>query len=332
MIEFLSDFKDDTIDAIENIKDEPIQSLAYIIPVFVSMVAIIGFLVAYIIFMVNGGYSRQVDLFQEKNFEAILQTFSWGTISVVLKGFLPIFEGIFLIIQLVFLVITFYLEESGFRKVLITINFVIMGLVLAFFLFALWGDANSISKDMDKNTVEIIRKLVIPMFLVGVISVITFFIQLFFSECKEQVVYTLFAIGMSYLVIPLLLLVLENIIPLIIVVIVAVIVGIIFLVLAIGSGSGASGSSGGGYSSSSGTDWAQIKKETREEAEKAENEKKQKKKEERIKYLIHQIDEYEKGLKKHYNNEFGYELVDPKVTRDAINKMKDELKRLGAYH
>lgn len=60
--------------------------------------------------------------------------------------------------------------------------------------------------------------------------------------------------------------------------------------------------------------------------------KQQQKKEERIKYLIHEIDMYEEGIKKHYNKEFGYGLIDPKVSRDAINKMKDELKRLGAYH
>lgn len=139
MIEFIRDVKDDTVDAIENIKNEPITSLGYIIPTFVSLVAVIGFMVAYIIFIANGGYLRQVDLLRELNFESILNTFSWGTIGVVLKGFLPIFEGVFIIIESIFIVIAFFMEESTFRRILLSINMIVIGFILAFFLVCFMG-------------------------------------------------------------------------------------------------------------------------------------------------------------------------------------------------
>ena len=238
MIDFLSDFKDDTIEAIENILDEPIQSLAYIIPAVVSLAAIIGFFVAYIPFVVNGGYPEQMEILEGKKFETIFDLLTWGNIGVVLKGFLPIFEGILLIIDLLLVIISFFLEEDILKKILLTINLIVMGIVAEYFTFAALIDTGVISPNIEKNTAIFLGKLVGPMMIIGIISVITFFIQMLSSDCKEQFVYMLVAIGMSYLIIPLLLLALQNIIVLCIVAVVVLIIGIITLVLTMSSSGG----------------------------------------------------------------------------------------------
>ena len=50
-----------TTEAIKNFSSDPIGNLAYLLPVFIGVIAIISGIVTYIMFIYQGGYINQIN-------------------------------------------------------------------------------------------------------------------------------------------------------------------------------------------------------------------------------------------------------------------------------
>ena len=59
--------KDKITDAIKDFKKDPITNLGIIFPVLTGVVAGIGFVIALIMFIQNGGFTTQIDTIKDGN-------------------------------------------------------------------------------------------------------------------------------------------------------------------------------------------------------------------------------------------------------------------------
>ena len=75
--------KDKITDAIKDFKKDPITNLGIIFPVLTGVVAGIGFVIALIMFIQNGGFTTQIDTIKDGNIYGEGSGFTTGIVSVL---------------------------------------------------------------------------------------------------------------------------------------------------------------------------------------------------------------------------------------------------------
>lgn len=266
-----------TTASIKFFNEQPLNSLGQIIPVGMVVASMVEFIVAIIKFIIADGFSNQITALKGDFFGGISEGFTSGTASVLTSGIVSTIISILLFVELLVLIISYYKTESKAKKIVASICLGI-GVILfgvAGFVLAVGFGVINLSEQMEMKIVEmltvfdgmqtstIVNGLKITA-LIGVVALIVFVILMLVSEHKWMIKNTAIALLLSYIILPLVLLLVENIIPMIVgVVAIAVIGGAIFLggkIFLSGSGeSSGSSSVGGSVGTSSSTSRTESK-------------------------------------------------------------------------
>ena len=95
---FVSRNTNATIDSIKSFKEQPLNSLGQILPVGMVSTSLIGFLVAIIKFVLNGGFSKQISEIDRDFVNGISKGFTYGTSEILTSGIVSKTISIMLIV------------------------------------------------------------------------------------------------------------------------------------------------------------------------------------------------------------------------------------------
>ena len=284
MKEFVRKNAKETTTSIKFFSEQPLNSLGQLIPVGMVALSMVGFIVAIIKFVIGGGYSNQIMALKWDFFGGISEGFTSGTASILTSGIVSTIVSILLLAELLILIVSYYRTESKTKKIIASICLGI-GLVLfgvAGFILAVAFGIINLSEQMEMKIIEmltvfngmytstIVNGLKIAA-IIGVVALIVFIILMLVSEHKWMIKNSAIAFLLSYIILPLTLLLVENIIPMIGVVVVLVVLGVVAILggeVLLSEGGESSGSS---RSSSSGRNISTSSSNSRPESKPKEN-------------------------------------------------------------
>jgi len=227
--EFVKKNIDATITSLQFFKEQPLNSLGQLIPVGMVTASIVGFVVAIIKYVLVGGFDNQVAALKGDCFGGILEGFTSGTANVLTSGIVSAIISILLLAELLVLIISYYKTESKSKKIIASIC-----LGIGIVLFCIAGGVLSVgfgviplSEQMEMKIVEmltffdgvqlatLVNGLKITV-IIGIGALIVFIILMLLSEYKWMIKNSALALLLSYIILPLALLLVENIIPMIV--------------------------------------------------------------------------------------------------------------------
>lgn len=222
IFEWIGDTKDRMLDAIEDFGTDPLDSLGELIPIAMGGTALIGFVIAYIIFIVQGGYTTQVNIFQLKGMNGVEEAFTYGTVHIIYgKVVSSIINALFLG-QIIVMMITFFANESKMMRIFAIIDFALFVITLITSIIMTMVSIRTIQRDV-AHAARIV-------FLAAVILLVIFVVLTIIAESRWMLGHGVVALLVSYIFFPLLLLFLENVIPGIVgLIILAFMAGIIYV-------------------------------------------------------------------------------------------------------
>lgn len=265
-------------EALQDFRENPMEGLIFLLPVVILGISIVSGIVGYVSFIRQNGYKNQFAVIKS---EGIMESFTKGTSTFGIKGPIGTTIIILLIIQVLVMLIAYFINSDG-NAVMITdiVGVVVLvgGICLTQWQEYNWGTSfirGIISfigkyKELDINHVE---EIVLGCMGIAAIALIIGFGILLAKEYEEGVLLTLFCAAMNYVAIPLIILFLENIIPLLILIVVGIII-----VIGLVTGLGESGGSSVGESSVSRTESREPSSNQNTTSKKAEPEKTQERK------------------------------------------------------
>ncbi|MBB2182797.1 hypothetical protein H0486_07900 [Lachnospiraceae bacterium MD1] len=256
--------------SVRNFKVNPIDNLAVIIPALIVLTMVIGWIVAFIMFIVDGGYLKQITQIRLSGFgfDGVKKSLTNGTIHILYGSFVGTIVKVLLCSQSIIILISFFKKATKVKRVIMIIDLVIAGIIIVGILLLIWlyigkirlSDSQIISLINFLNGIDKQKKqlFLIVLVVVVVAIVISALVLILTSESKWMFKDGSLA-ALSFLLFPLALLLVENIIPLIVgALFLAIIACVIWLILylvasgGLSSGEGASSASSSSVSSSSG--------------------------------------------------------------------------------
>lgn len=254
-------------EALQDFRENPMEGLIFLLPVVILGISIVSGIVGYVSFIRQNGYKNQFAVIKS---EGIMESFTKGTSTFGIKGPIGTTIIILLIIQVLVMLIAYFINSDGNAAMITDIVGVVVligGICLTQWQEYNWGTSfirGIISfigkyKEVDIDHVE---EIVLGCMGIAAIALIIGFGVLLAREYEEGVLLTLFCAAMNYIAIPLIILFLENIIPLLILIVVGIII-----VIGLVTGLGESGGSSVGESSVSRTESSSSRNTTSKKAE-----------------------------------------------------------------
>ena len=201
-----------------------------ILPYFTIGIGIVGAVIAYVMFINNGGYDKQLTMFKEHGF--LHMSFTSGTVSFVYGKIFGVLIGILLITQLILCIVSLFKNAKTVSKVFLYILCVLS--LVTWILDMIFGFVIS-----DETLAEIATKIGISnttmnVILIGsaVLFAVIWVIVFAASGNGDSLLYILISLLGAYVAAPLLLWVIENIFN-IAAIFIAVIVIILIIVIAV---------------------------------------------------------------------------------------------------
>lgn len=230
--DFFEDIFEDVFDWIRDIKSIKkveskrmlIQETIYVIGIIVALsvlaTSIIVGIASYVIFILDGGYSSQVEMIKENLLGGLAKCFTSGTIKMMITGKTGLLLKILLMSEIAIIIICFFIQSNWKTNVIMTIDLVSWGvcIIFAFIISGRFNFSNQLLillEDTLYDLGETQTWVFLIVYLIICLATITIFCILFFRvfECIELLVLTAFVALCSYVLLPLLFLILENIIP-----------------------------------------------------------------------------------------------------------------------
>ncbi len=254
-----------TVSAVQSFSSAPLDSLGIIIPALAGGISFLRFIAAYIQFITGGGYRAELGRWREGG-EGMRKSFIAGTAPLMYKGF-PVYVVMALLAAaVVVIVIIFFTRESAGKRLLMTVELALLALSFG----AVWllnkifyTGTLELSEEQWLRIGEIMeshnlfsQNLMNRVLIAAMVLTLLFFLLAFFADSKEAVVCTLSSAFISFVLLPLALVLLENIITIAAAVIMALLFSALVggLMTGMGEGGGSSSDSwgGGGLKDSSG--------------------------------------------------------------------------------
>lgn len=241
--------KNCAVNAIGEFTISPFESVAYLCVVAAAVTAAVTFIVSFILLFVKNVYGIQMKLLTTGHFE---QSFSANAAHTYYNRVSLILVSIFLVISFISIVIAHIGSAGKAGKIVMIIFSSVLLLTVAapVILIGIYGGIYNGAIQFNRNNVNAISPIInivtnpkagIIYAIVLLASLIGIFVTLWVSDLGDFVKPFFIILGVAYAGAPLLLLLLENLIPLI----VAIVIGVIAVVI-IGmslSGDGKSGES-----------------------------------------------------------------------------------------
>lgn len=219
-------------------KQDPLNGLGKLIPILIVLAGSVGLLYAYILFLLNQGYGEQITCLKENGIEGIVKIFTLGQVEMMYKGVLPIVVCCLAGIEILVMVATMFKREPMICRILAAIGLGILVLFICFIGGILFVD--SLDNELSQKVQEIVQIALygprpssyrtLSLIIVCVVSVaaLIFLIIVVIAKSRWMLWHCALALVISFVGLPLLLLLLENIIPLTIGIIVLGVVVLIF--------------------------------------------------------------------------------------------------------
>lgn len=241
----IKEFKETLLDmicGIKEIKSNPIYGLGMLSSAMTIGISCIGAIVAYIIFCVQGGYQQQIEIIKNKDIDGAVTN---GNVSIFYDGGMSIVLMLLIVIALLLAIIYFFMQETKKKKTVVVIDLVCAGLLAVFLL-----NESFFSRLLDKFGKNNGNYIIGAFFVLGALIVILFWYVMMHSESKRMF-RCLYKVAIAtYIIIPILLYLLENIITSVIYIVSIVLIGaLLFFVFTALLGSESSGNSGNAKSS-----------------------------------------------------------------------------------
>ena len=296
----------ETLDEIRDpsLKKDRLYIMMSVISILPVIIAIGVFAVAVISFIINSGYGIQIDLVKEDFFGSLENIWTTGTSGFFYNKWLCLAVAILYLIICATAVIEVYKELGGKLKAILTILLVLFNVSFGVFYIDVEGIFNVKRLFLEKFgwSEELSMNVMTGLFIVSVILAIFCTILLSFYR---PLISGLINILCYYLLAPLCCLLLENIFGMVIALIAFGLIFIFGSCFAVGAGEG--GASPSTASSSS----KQREKDMK-----------------RIRTLEEKNAGRERAIQGYNKHELSYFHVDPKETEKAIEKDRQEIRRL----
>lgn len=206
-----------------NFTTDPIGVLAFLTPLVIVLISFISGIVAYIRFIVSGGYITQIDYVKEEGFFGNIEDrFLKGTTGDINSGIIGKIILILVLIELILLIVSYFRDRGMVRKIVMIVDLILIivqgVLTIKVFFKLILAAIHSIDAfEIEMYKFEgITSKPVIDVFVYVVISIIAiglFVIMLLTSKQVGELFRHTIKMGcVVYIGIPLGFVVLQNII------------------------------------------------------------------------------------------------------------------------
>lgn len=231
--------------AILEISNNTIESLTYLIPILIGIISFVCGIIGYIKFIVDGGYSAQVNATKEYGiFGGYEKKFTTGSAGSISTGVIGKILLILIAIEIVFLLIKYFRVTQRIKRIVMIVDllFIIFESVLIMTEFGKSIGFLALSGETSYKNINI-KTFVITYLVTAAVSFVLFFaLVLLTKECRWIVRNTVISVVIAFIVMPLIILLIENIIPLatgglVIVIVFAVVKGAIYSATSDDSGS-----------------------------------------------------------------------------------------------
>lgn len=231
----ISNIKNCTVNAIDEITTSPFESVAYLCVVAAAVTAAVTFIVSFILLFVKNAYGIQMKLLTTGHFE---QSFSANAAHTYYNHVSLILVSIFLVISFISIVIAHIRSAGKAGKIVMIIFSAVLLLTVAapVILIGIYGGINSGVIKFNANNVNAIRPIfylitnqraIIIYVIILLASLIGIYVTLGISHLGDFIKPFFIILGSAYVGVPFLLLLLENLIPLIM----AIVIGVIAVVI-----------------------------------------------------------------------------------------------------
>lgn len=232
------DLKDDLEDVFYDLKHEPLRGIGALIPKIMVMISVVGFVVAYVKFIMSGTYPEQYyTMLSGEVFEAV----TMGTIPMMYHKVIVIPIVVLFLIQLVMVLLSFFVYGGGKGK-----RRVFASLIVVLLSAVGYGILTLVHKNLSEWVVGLLVKiLAVIVFIALLVAVISILVE----ETSQVLKAGINALLLCGVVLPLILAALENIIPLFWIILIGGVLLFFLWIFVFGGSEG--GSSSKSYSESS---------------------------------------------------------------------------------
>lgn len=268
--------------AVKTISQSPLESLGKLLPRIMVGVSLIAFFYAILLFGTTGGFTNQVTMLKDDFLEGINGGFTSGNSSILTSGNVAKILQCFFVAEVAVLLILYMKNASNWKRILFGICILIEAILAGGLIFisrvncykiqvseALENKIVELLINFDRGNLSAISTSVKVFVGIGIMALFVSVLLILISEFRWIIKDTTIALLLSYVILPLLLRVLENVIPLCAGIVWAVLVFVVvFAIFASffgggeGASSGSSGWSGSGVSSIGASSQSEGKKKT----------------------------------------------------------------------
>ena len=220
-------------DSIKDFKQDPIENLAFLVTVGIGLNALINGIIAYILFISRGGYTAQIQAVKEYGiFQSYEGKYTTGTTGMIIGGVAGKILIALLLVEFILLMFTYFKNTGIAKKIIMIIDLGVTGVRLIIslisYLCAMQGsNMDGVPLLFGGNSLSV-QKIIMINAIVTLCTIAIFFILILtIKACRWMLGYSAIALLMALALIPLIVLILENIIPIATGILAFIIVGII---------------------------------------------------------------------------------------------------------
>ena len=238
--EFFIDRKNETVDSVINFKKHPLSSIEQLIPIIIVSVSSVAFVVSLIEFIIKNGYTSQIEIIKSGLGDGFIDSFTIGTVKSLWNGIASNIILSLLAVEFIVLFISYISSESKGKKT----SFIILSVfgsivtVLSGLFWLVCLEKINFSEELKNKIYEKLNTIgsqkIMHMltaaeitFIIGIILVLIAVALVIISKHAWVLGHSAVALVISYIVLPLLLWIIENAIPLLIAI--ALVIGVILI-------------------------------------------------------------------------------------------------------
>ena len=130
MISRIKDLATRTVEAVKNFTNHQVENLGFLIPMAICLTSIVSAVVSYIIFIVQGGYTSQIDLSRQYKLDGILMGFTFGNSHLLISDIVPKIILVLFAAEIIILLIAYFIEVKRAKRIVMIVDLVIIGILV----------------------------------------------------------------------------------------------------------------------------------------------------------------------------------------------------------
>lgn len=191
--------------------NEPLENLVRILTMIMVSISGSSTIVGMIWYIAEGGYAKQLQAVKTLNWDTIEQSFTAGTAIILVTGVIPKVVGVMFLVEVIALLIQYFRFADKMECVVMVIDLCLM--MLAVLIFWQTEGLSEFPVWMHVKNIEVI--LIVYM-IVTVPAIIVFVCSMVYSMVGRFLIYALAAVGLHFIILPLAMLLFQNIISLVV--------------------------------------------------------------------------------------------------------------------